>query len=145
MSATLTHIHIAPTEGADLRSLPSILATSGKGLEGDRNYGRTRQVTVVASGELAKAAAALGRGIAPGQTRRNLTVDIESIPRAHGTIITVGEVRLAVWRDCAPCELMNELIGDGAREALKRLAGVSATVVAGGTISVGDPVTIQPA
>ena len=101
---------------------------------------------MVATGELAEAAAALGvDSIVDGSTRRNLTIDVGSIPRKHGTRIQIGEVTLAVWRDCAPCELMEQTVGPGARAALKDRAGVSATVVKGGVIAVGDPVVIGDA
>ena len=64
------------------------------------------------------------------------------LPRAHGTKINIGEIELAVWRDCAPCEVMETAVGPGARSALDSRAGVAATVVRGGTIKVGDPVSI---
>lgn len=145
MSSTLTHIHIAPTHGAPLTELRSVQAITGKGLEGDRNLGRTRQVTIVARGELEAAAEALGRQIMPGSTRRNLTIDVDDVPRTHGTTIEIGSVTLTVWRDCAPCELMEEAVGPGARAALRLRAGVSAGVESGGLLSVGDPVKIRPA
>jgi MOSC domain-containing protein YiiM len=51
-------------------------------------------------------------------------------------------VELEVWRDCAPCEVMDQVFGDGAKAALKRRAGVSAQILRGGVVHVGDPVTI---
>ena len=143
MSGTLIHISISPGHGRPDHSVEKIDAVQGKGLEGDRHYGTRREVTLVATGELAEAAAMLGvDSIAEGSTRRNLTIDVPSIPRKHGTRVHIGDVTLAVWRDCAPCELMEKTVGPGARAALKGRAGVSATVVSGGVISVGDPVVI---
>ncbi len=139
----VTHLSIAPDYGASTRSVDSVVAVEGKGLEGDRYLGTTRQVTIVCDGELQQAADALGlESIPAGATRRNITVSVSELPRTHGTRITVGEVELTVWRDCAPCEVMETAVGEGAREALRNRAGVSATVSRGGTIKVGDPVSI---
>ncbi len=145
MSGELLSITIAPGYGMDLVSLASASLVEGHGIEGDRYFGTTRQVTVVCTGEVAKAESERGLGpMDPAHTRRNLVIDTDEIPRAHGTRIRIGQVELAVWRDCAPCEQMNDIFGDGARAALKERAGVSARVVRGGTITVGDPVNIEP-
>ena len=127
MSGAVVHISISPGHGKPERGIESVVAVAGKGLEGDRHYGTRREVTLVATGELAEAATELG---------------LDSI-HEHGTRIQIGDVTLAVWRECTPCELMEETVGPGARAALKGRAGVSATVVVGGRISVGDPVAIE--
>lgn len=146
MNGTLVHISISRGHGQLDHSVESIVAVEAKGLEEDRHYGTRREVTLVATGELTEAAAALGvDSILDGSTRRNLTIDVPSIPRKHGTRIQIGDVTLAVWRDCAPCELMEETVGPGARAALKGRAGVSATVVTGGVLTVGDRVSIDDA
>lgn len=128
-----------------MEELESVEVVDGMGLEGDRNFGTVRQVTVVAAGELDRAAGDLGQRIPPGATRRNLTVDLPSLPRDTGARITVGEVVLEVRRDCSPCEVMEESVGAGGRAALQGRAGVSATVVTGGRIRAGDPVRVDPA
>lgn len=141
-SGTLVGIHLAARHGGPMEERRQVEAVTGKGLLGDRNFGRTRQVTLVAVGELEEAAAELGYPIAPGATRRNLTVDVERLPRATGTRIAIGEVVLEVWRDAAPCEVMESSVGRGARAALAGRAGVSATVLSGGMLSLGDPVRV---
>ncbi len=144
MSASLTSITIAPGHRAPLVSLANATLIEGKGIEGDRYFGTTRQVTVVAAGEVAKAESERGMGpMDPADTRRNLVLDLDEIPREHGARIVIGEVELSVWRDCAPCEQMDEIFGEGARPALRERAGVSAQVIRGGTIKVGDPVAIR--
>jgi MOSC domain-containing protein YiiM len=62
------------------------------------------------------------------------------LPRVHGSPIFVGPVELAVWRDCAPCSVMDDTIGRGAQHALRSRGGVSAQVVSGGSIRLGDAV-----
>lgn len=146
MSDSLTSITIADSYGAGLRLLDSAELVAGKGIVGDRYFGGVRQVTVICTGEVGKAAAEFGvAAMDPAASRRNLVVDVPELPRDHGTIIRIGDVVLSVWRDCAPCELMDEVYGEGARQALKERAGVSAQVVEGGSIRIGDRVTIEPA
>lgn len=141
----LTHIHIAPAHGAPLVALDEVEAVAGAGLRGDRNFGRERQVSLVCSGELAQAAAAMGwQSIIPGSTRRNLTVDLPALPRETGTVIEIGEVVLEVRRDCAPCETMESAVGPGAKAALAGRAGVTARVVQGGILRLGDQVVVEP-
>lgn len=143
MQGTVTAIHIAPEYGRPVELVERVEAVAGKGLRGDRYFGSRRQVTLVATGELEAAAAQLGvEGIVEGATRRNITVDLPSLPRAHGTRIEIGETVLAVWRDCAPCEVMETSVGPGARSALRDRAGVSATVLEGGAIEVGALVRV---
>lgn len=143
MQGTVTAIHIAPEYGRPVELVERVEAVAGKGLRGDRYFGSRRQVTLVATGELEAAAAQLGvEGIVDGATRRNITVDLPSLPRAHGTRIEIGETVLAVWRDCAPCEVMETSVGPGARSALRDRAGVSATVLEGGAIEVGALVRV---
>jgi MOSC domain-containing protein YiiM len=144
MHGTVIGIHIAPGYGRPVEPVPEVEAVAGKGLRGDRYFGTRRQVTLVATGELHAAAAELGAGrIEHGATRRNITIDLPSLPRAHGTRIEIGETVLEVWRDCAPCEVMESAVGPGARVALRDRAGVSATVVEGGVIRIGDPVRLR--
>lgn len=138
-------IHIAPAYGEPTMPVSEAIAVAGQGLEGDRYFGKTRQVTLVATGELAKAAANLGiDAIEAGATRRNITIVTDALPRQHGTTIQIGDVTLEVWRDCTPCEVMETAVGPGAKTALKDLAGISATVTTGGTIRPGDSVLFEP-
>jgi MOSC domain-containing protein YiiM len=146
MPDSLTSITIAPAYGATLQSLHAAELVAGQGIVGDRHFGGVRQVTVICTGEVTKAAAEWGSGdMDPAASRRNLVVDLPELPRDHGAIIRIGDVVLSVWRDCAPCELMDEVYGEGARRTLARRAGVSAQVVEGGSIRIGDPVTIETA
>ncbi len=140
---SVTHIHLATDHRAGLTEVKQVLAVEEKGLEGDRYLGTTRNVTVVAEGELEAAARELGYPIPAGATRRNITVDADRLPRTTGSLIHMGEATLSVWRDCPPCNRMYETVGPGGREALAGRAGIAARVVKGGVIRVGDPVMIE--
>ncbi len=141
-TGTILAISTASDYGADLVMHESVELVAGVGIEADRHAGEHRSVTIVCTGELAKAAADHGVDSIDGvTTRRNIVVDLPSLPRKHGTRFTLGDAVLEVWRDCAPCNLMDEFFGAGARVAMKERAGVSATVIETGTISVGDQIS----
>ncbi len=129
-TGTVLALTTAADYGADLVRHESIALIEGVGIEGDRHAGNRRAVTIVCTGELAKAAADHGVDSIDGVvTRRNIVVDLPELPRKHGTRFSIGEVEFEVWRDCAPCNLMDEFFGDGAQAAMKQRAGISASVM----------------
>jgi len=134
----------ASGHGAELDQHTEINLVTDVGIIGDRHAGKRRQVTIVCTGELAEAAALHGVDDIDGaRTRRNIVVDTPTLPRTHGAAFRIGAVEFAVWRDCAPCELMDEFFGPGAKEALRERCGISATVTSGGTIRLGDRFTLE--
>ncbi|KRA32882.1 sulfurase [Nocardioides sp. Root614] len=114
---------------------------AGKGIVGDRYHGtKHRHVTVQSRESLDEAAAVYGREVPSHLTRRNLTVSHGVIPRDPGSLLRIGPVLLEAVRVAAPCKLLDDTIGAGAQEALRRRAGTVFRVLEGGTISVGDAV-----
>ena len=141
--AEVTGIHIAPATWPEpVHAVDEIEAIAGQGLVGDRKFGARRQITIVSTEELDQAAQRLGAEIPAGATRRQVTISGSVLDRTEGATIRLGEVEVSVIGDCTPCDEMNESIGPGARLALQGLAGVTATIVSGGTIRVGDPVEL---
>ena len=117
---------------------------AGKGIVGDRYHGtKHRHVTVQSAASLAEAAAAYGADVPAGLTRRNVTIDRGVVPRDPGSRIRIGPVLLEVVRVAAPCKLLDDTIGRGAQEALRRRAGSVCRVLEGGTVSIGDPVELD--
>lgn len=145
-SPVVTAIHLAPASRLPVRSVDAVEAEAGKGLVGDRYHGtRHRHVTVQSAADLADAADELGSPIEPGSTRRNITISHGAIPTRPGERMAIGDVELEVVRIAAPCKLLDDGIGDGARHALRRRAGTVFRVLTSGRIAVGDPVDLEPA
>ena len=137
-------IHIAPGRRLPTKSVTEIVAEAGKGLVGDRYHGtKHRHVSVQSWPTLQLAAAQLGSPVAPGSTRRNLTLTHGDVPTTPGSHLYVGSVLLEVVRVAAPCRLLDDEIGPGAAEALRRRAGSICRVLESGTIKVGDEVIIE--
>lgn len=139
-------IRIAPGSRLPMQAVDRVEAETGQGLLGDRYHGhRERHVSIQSATQLAAAADILGRPIDPAGTRRNLTISAGEIPVERGRRIMVGPVLLEVFRMAAPCRLLDDELGPGAAEALRRRAGSICRVISGGTIRLGDPVELEPA
>jgi MOSC domain-containing protein YiiM len=139
----LVSIHVAKATRLEMREVGEAEVETGRGIVDDRYHGtRHRHVTVQSAASLAAAAAAYGAPIAAGLTRRNLTLDVGEVPREPGALISVGPVLLEVVRVAAPCKLLDDTLGRGAQEALRRRAGSVFRVLQGGTIRVGDEVVL---
>ena len=139
-------IVIAPASRLPVKSVATVEVEAGKGLVGDRYHGtRHRHVSVQSAESLAETAEILGHDFDPGLTRRNVTISAGVIPTRPGQRIRIGDVLLEVVRPAAPCRLMDEQIGDGARRALSGRAGAIFRALSSGTIAVGDPVDLDVA
>jgi MOSC domain-containing protein YiiM len=145
VSSRVHSIHLAPGRRLPTKSVPSVEAEAGTGLVGDRYHGtKHRHVTVQSATALAEASAAYGREVAWELTRRNVTVEgIDAVPTAPGTRLRVGGALLEAVRVAAPCKLLDDTIGRGAQEALRRRGGTVFRVLESGDIGVGDPVTLE--
>ena len=121
-----------------------IEAVAGKELVGDRHFDKYSkgQITVISTAELVKTEADLGYEIPLGATRRNITVEGVELPREPGARIQLGQVVVEVYRDASPCSWMEELVGEGAQEALRGRAGIRGMINSGGLVRIGDPVAI---
>lgn len=141
--STITAINIAPGRRLPMKSVDSVLAEAGLGLVGDRYHGaKHRHVTLQSQEQLDLAAAELGRPIPPVGTRRNVTVDLGTIPTAPGTQLRIGSALVEVVRVAAPCRLLEDDLGPGAMAALRRRAGTCCRVLESGTIALGDEVAV---
>lgn len=136
---SVTRISIAEATMTELQMLDEIEAIADFGLAGDRHAGNpARQVSIQSQAELNTASQRLGRPIDCDLSRRNITLDRGALPRTRGQRLWLGEAELEVFADAAPCSLMTAQFGDGAREALKRLAGIHCRVFTGAMIRIGD-------
>ena len=118
---------------------------AGVGIVGDRYHGtRHRHVTVQSATALTAAADDLGSPVDPGATRRNITISHGEVPTTPGARIVLGDVELEVVRIAAPCRLLDDVIGDGARKALHARAGSVCRARSSGTVAVGDHVEFPP-
>lgn len=105
-----------------------------------------RQVTVISAESWAAACEDLGQQI-PWTTRRaNLLVEDARLPQRTGDVIEIGIVRLLVTMEVDPCSRMEEQY-EGLRAALMPdwRGGVACTVLKGGSVRLGDEVSVLAA
>ncbi|MEZ0580763.1 MOSC domain-containing protein [Nocardioides sp. MH1] len=141
MSPTIVAIHVAKGSRLPMQAKDRVEAEAGKGIVGDRYHGtKHRHVTVQSRESLDEAAAVFGAEVRSELTRRNLTISHGAVPRDPGARLRIGDVVLEAVRVAAPCKLLDDTIGRGAQEALRRRAGTVFRVLEGGTIGIGDVV-----
>ena len=118
----------------------------GTGLEGDRHAqsGRGhRQVTLIQAEHLPVIAALAGRPSVDAETlRRNLLVSGINLLALHDRRFYVGGVLLEGTGHCHPCSRMEEYLGPGGFNAMRGHGGITATVIEGGEIQIGDLVRV---
>lgn len=137
-------LQIALASRMDMRSVDEIEIETGQGISGDRyENSRHRHVTVQSLEEIALAEAEHGDSIDAFGTRRNITIDEGLLDRTPGAraVFTSADgavVELEVVRDAAPCKLLEDNLGRGAKLALHRRAGVVYRTISGGRIALGD-------
>lgn len=134
-------LQIAKATRLGMRAVERIEVETAAGIVGDRYHGsRHRQVSVQSASDLAEASEKFGAPIDPLLTRRNITIDVGPVPTTPGHRWTIGVVELEVVRIAAPCKLLDDELGRGAKDALRRRAGVICRVLSGGPVEIGDPV-----
>jgi MOSC domain-containing protein YiiM len=153
----LDAIFLRPARGRAAIRAHSCDAIENLGLVGDRatlgRGGGTRQVTLLQAEHLPVVAALLRQGdVDPALLRRNLVISglnllaARSIFRNQPLHLLLGpQVVLEVTGPCEPCSKMEECLGAGAYNALRGHSGMTARVVRGGSLSVGQEVRVRPA
>ena len=138
---TVVGLHVAKATRLPMQPRESVEVETGKGIVGDRYHGtRHRHVTVQSRESLDEAAGILGADVPSHLTRRNITISHGAVPRDPGARLRIGGVLLEAVRVAAPCKLLDDTMGAGAQEALRRRAGTVFRVLEGGPIAVGDEV-----
>ncbi|MBB5235826.1 MOSC domain-containing protein [Deinococcus budaensis] len=100
-----------------------------------------RQVTLIQAEHLPVIAALAGLAQAtPEQLRRNLVVSGLPLLALKDARFRVGEVVLEGTGECHPCSRMEETLGVGGYNAVRGHGGLTARVIVGGVLRVGDVV-----
>ena len=128
-----------------LTPVEQVEATTDQGLEGD-HYSKIsgkRQVTLIQAEHLEAVASMLGIDtIKPETARRNIVVGGINLLALKDKHFKLGDVTLAFTGLCHPCSRMETLLGPGGYNAMRGHGGITARVLHGGFIRVGDVVGV---
>lgn len=116
----------------------------GRGLDGDHYDSQRagpRQVTLIAAEDLEAIGSFLGgQAVDPEEVRRNLVTRGVNLLALKDRRFHIGETLLEGSGECPPCGRMERNLGAGGYNAMRGHGGITARVLVGGRIRVGDPV-----
>ncbi|QHV94119.1 MOSC domain-containing protein [Spirosoma endbachense] len=138
-------IGIRPERRNPVDVVQSVEVSEKKGLIGDHYSGQSgnRHITLIQAEHLPVVAALTGRDeLDPGIVRRNLVISGINLLALKEQQIEIGEVVLQVTGQCHPCSKMETALGPGGYNAMRGHGGMTAKVIRGGTIRVGDTVVV---
>jgi MOSC domain-containing protein YiiM len=144
----LEWIGLRPRYRAPVESFTEAQALADHGLVGDHaasGAGGKRQVTLIQREHLYVIAQLTGRErVDPALLRRNLVVSGINLLALRDHAFAIGAVVLIGTGPAAPCARMEEALGSGGFNALRGHGGITARVVTGGMLRVGDAVRFEP-
>jgi MOSC domain-containing protein YiiM len=146
-------IYIADKSGQRRRRVGTARVVSGKGIEGDRNYGRSdwpgQNITFIEVEEIDKYNSDYGQGVEEWEFGRNVVTQRIRLNDLVGKAFTIGSAAFRGVELCEPCgtlgsRLANESIS--ASQCVRGLvhkAGLRADVIEDGSIEEGMSLVVN--
>jgi MOSC domain-containing protein YiiM len=135
-------IGISKETRASIESVTEAVVQVGTGIVGEHHAATgkgDRQVTLIQQEHIPVMASMLGQdSIHPGQLRRNVLVSGINLLALMKKRFFVGDILLEGTGPCDPCSRMLENLGPSGIDVMTGHGGITATVIEGGTIRVGD-------
>lgn len=141
MSGRLDAIWIKRAHRGPMDPVSQAELVAGRGLVGNADQGRRRQVTLIEREVWDRLMRELGGAVPPSARRANLMISGLSLAGERNRVLRVGGCRIRVLGETRPCERMDEAL-QGLREAMKALwgGGSFGEVLEDGRIAVGEDV-----
>lgn len=151
---TIERIYLGPAEGGPQIEREFVNVVEGRGIEGDRYFGRHdepgQNITLIEAEEIEAFAREYGRRGDLSATGRNLVTRGVRLNALVGREFTVGSVRLRGVELCEPCLGLGTALAEagmapaGVVKRLLHRAGLRADVVSSGVIARGAVVQDPP-
>jgi MOSC domain-containing protein YiiM len=147
-AGVVTWIGLRPERRQPVQAVTEANLDPAHGLDGDHYQGRAsggasqlRQITLIQAEHLLAIASYLGADrIGPDQLRRNIVVSGINLLALCGQHFRLGSAVLLGTGACHPCSRMEEILGTGGYNAVRGHGGITARVIDGGLISLGDKI-----
>ena len=135
-------IGIRPERRAPLASVTQVEAIAGYGLAGDHFASKSngkRQVTLIQAEHLEAVAKILGKSeVRADAVRRNLVISGINLYALRDRKFRIGAIQLEGSGPCEPCSRMEEVLGVGGYNAMRGHGGITARILEGGVLKVGE-------
>jgi MOSC domain-containing protein YiiM len=140
-TGTIESIHLIAEHEGPPEPVEAVIGDPGLGLRGDRHHGRRGgdDLTLIESEALEQLAEAHGVDLPPGTSRRNVTTRGVDLGTLIGRRFRVGDAVCEGEERCEPCSHLAQLTEPDVLRGLVH-TGLSAAIVEGGTIRVGDAI-----
>ena len=147
---TVQWIGIRPARREPVTVVEEVIIDAESGIAADHFSGKAgskRQVTLIQAEHIEAMAKILRReAIDPELLRRNIVVSGTNLKSLKNMSFQIGDAILFATGNCAPCSRMEENLGPGGYNAMRGHGGITARVIQGGAVKVGDSValTVDP-
>lgn len=139
----LVWIGLRTARRGPVRVVDAATLSTETGVVGDRYEGKSgrRHVTLIAKEDLDAVASFLGLpAVDPALVRRNLVTEGINLAALRNHRVAIGQAVVEITDDCHPCSRMEAALGTGGYNALRGRGGLTARVIRGGEIRLGDAV-----
>jgi MOSC domain-containing protein YiiM len=142
--ATLVAIWIKRARRGPMDQVDTATLVENRGIEGNANQNGRRQVTIIDEQTWQRLMTELDASLDPSARRANLMIRGLPLADSRDRLLRIGECVIDVRGETRPCERMDEAL-PGLRAAMREgwAGGVYGTVLRGGVVRVGDPVTFD--
>lgn len=146
-------IFIASDARGKMKSLESVQAVAGRGLEGDRYFTQQGtfwknqpdfELTLIEEEAITALQRDYGITLMTGDARRNLVTRGVALNHLVDREFTIGTVRIRGIRLCEPCSHLEKMCSLSVIKGLRHRGGLRAEIVESGEIRLGDPVKLAP-
>lgn len=145
VTARVEAIHVGGPDGGPSEVVDRVLVDAGKGIRGERNYGRPEpgsNLTLIGAEGIEAMVAETQIPLEPVETRRNILTRGLDLDTLVGRRFRVGEVLALGIGPCNPCSHLESVTRPGVLRGLVGRGGLRADVLAGGAIRAGDPIEV---
>ena len=143
---TVQWISVRPVRREAVKKVDHVVASETEGLIGDHFSGKAdakRQVTLIQQEHIEAVASIMQCDeIDPMLLRRNIVVSGINLQALKDRRFQIGEAVMMATGNCPPCSRMEENLGSGGYNAMRSHGGITANVVSGGEIKLGDSVQL---